>query len=262
VLLACMGSLALLGIMIVITKLRNTSKELEIKVRERTAELMQEKEKSEHLLLNILPEPIAHRLKNGHQKISDSFALVTILFADIVGFTALSERISPDQLVNLLNLLFSEFDRLSDRYGLEKIKTIGDAYMVAGGLPDPNEYHAMAIADMALDMMQVVRDFSRQHQTDLNLRIGINSGPVTAGVIGQKKFIYDLWGDAVNTASRMESQGIPGQIQVTAATYELLQADYELVQRGTIQIKGKGEMATYLLMGKKTVMSPSTETRL
>ena len=250
VLLAFMGSLSILGMTIVISKLRNISKDLEIRVQERTLELNQEKEKSDQLLLNILPEPIANRLKDGHEQISDGFATVTILFADIVGFTPLSEQVSPDKLVYLLNLLFSEFDHLSDRHSLEKIKTIGDAYMVAGGLPDPNERHAAAIADMALDMLEAVQRFNRLHDTSLDLRIGMNSGPVTAGVIGKKKFIYDLWGDAVNTASRMESHGIPGKIQVTETTYNLLADQYRFTQRGVVHIKGKGEMTTYLLEGK------------
>ncbi|MBE9130021.1 MULTISPECIES: adenylate/guanylate cyclase domain-containing protein [unclassified Coleofasciculus] len=211
-----------------------------------------EQEKSERLLLNILPEPIAKKLKQNQNCIADGFAEVTILFADIVGFTQLASQISPTELVNLLNEIFSAFDRLTEKHGLEKIKTIGDAYMVAGGLPMPRSDHAEAIADMALDMQQDVRQFNDKHGAKLNIRIGINTGPVVAGVIGTKKFIYDLWGDAVNTASRMESHGIAGAIQVSLSTYELLKNRFELKERGAIPIKGKGEMTTYLLIGRKS----------
>lgn len=210
-----------------------------------------EQEKSDHLLLNILPEAIANRLKQKEGCIADGFAEVTILFADIVGFTQLSAQISPTALVNLLNEIFSAFDRLTEIYGLEKIKTIGDAYMVASGLPMSRSDHADAIANMALDMQKEVNYFNQRHHANLNIRIGINSGEVVAGVIGTKKFIYDLWGDAVNTASRMESHGEAGRIQVSAATYKYLQDKYLLEERGIIQVKGKGEMMTYFLMGRR-----------
>ncbi|MDF0553174.1 adenylate/guanylate cyclase domain-containing protein [Kamptonema sp. UHCC 0994] len=213
--------------------------------------LRSEQEKSERLLLNILPQPIAERLKQGQNNIADGFAEVTILFADIVGFTEISSRVSPQELVDLLNQIFSAFDRLSEEYGLEKIKTIGDNYMVAGGLPMPHPDHAELIAEMALDMQQEILRFSIECGKPLNIRIGINTGPVVAGVIGTKKFIYDLWGDAVNTASRMESQGIPGKIQVSSSTYKLLCDKYLFEERGIIQVKGKGEMTTYLLTGRK-----------
>jgi class 3 adenylate cyclase len=208
-------------------------------------------EQSDRLLLNILPEAIAERLKQSQQTIADSFEDVTVLFADIVGFTQLSTRISPDELVKRLNEIFSTFDRLAQRHGLEKIKTIGDAYMVVGGLPTPRPDHAEAIAEMALDMQQEIQRFKRDDSESLHIRIGINTGPVVAGVIGLRKFIYDLWGDAVNTASRMESQGIPGCIQVTAVTYERLREKFILEERGVLQVKGKGEMVTYLLKGRK-----------
>ena len=243
--------LGVAGITLVISKLRQNSTELERRVIERTAELAEEKEKSESLLLNILPEQIAERLKQGHHQIAEGFAGVTILFADLVGFTLLSEKISPKELVILLNQIFSEFDRLSDRHGLEKIKTIGDAYMVASGLPIPRTDHVEAVAEMALDMQQAIAKFNLEHNCQLSIRIGINSGPVIAGVIGTKKFIYDLWGDAVNTASRMESHGIPGAIQVTTSTYNLLEDKYVFQERGVISVKGKGEMKTYLLIGRK-----------
>jgi len=214
-----------------------------------------EQAKSERLLLNILPETIADRLKQKPETIADNFTEVTILFADIVGFTKLSARVSPTELVNLLNEIFSEFDGLADRWNLEKIKTIGDAYMVVGGLPDPSDDHAASIAEMALDMQAAIAHFNEKyansHDQPIDIRIGINTGAVVAGVIGQKKFIYDLWGDAVNTASRMESHGIPGSIQVSASTYELLQNDYIFEDRGVISVKGKGEMKTYLLVGRK-----------
>ncbi|HBE21304.1 MAG TPA: adenylate/guanylate cyclase domain-containing protein [Cyanobacteria bacterium UBA11149] len=219
--------------------------------KEAEAILRIEREKSDNLLLNILPEAIAQRLKQKQSCIADGFAAVTILFADIVGFTQLSSQISPTELVNLLNDIFSAFDCLTEIYGLEKIKTIGDAYMVASGLPMMRPDHADAIANMALDMQKEVKKFNQRHHANLNIRIGINSGEVVAGVIGTKKFIYDLWGDAVNTASRMESHGEPGRIQVTAATYKYLQDKYVLEERGIIYVKGKGEMITYFLIGKK-----------
>jgi class 3 adenylate cyclase len=201
--------------------------------------------------LNILPEEIANRLKRGDSTIADTFAEVTVLFADIVGFTQLSSRVSPTELVSLLNDIFSTFDRLADKHGLEKIKTIGDAYMVVGGLPIPRSDHAEAIAEMALDMQEAITDFSNTQNQDFSIRIGINSGPVVAGVIGIKKFIYDLWGDTVNTASRMESHGKPGCIHVTSATYQILQNKYLFDSRGAIEVKGKGEMNTYLLKCRK-----------
>jgi PAS domain S-box-containing protein len=210
-----------------------------------------EKEKSEALLLNILPSAIAQRLKYETDSIADSFADVTVLFADIVGFTELSCCVAPVELVKLLNRIFSAFDLLTERHELEKIKTIGDAYMVVGGLPTPRANHAEAIAEMALDMQEEIARFNARTGETFNIRIGINTGPVVAGVIGIKKFIYDLWGDTVNTASRMESHGIPGCIQVTQATYKRLRDNYLFEERGVIEVKGKGEMTTYLLTGRK-----------
>lgn len=213
--------------------------------------LRAEQEKSELLLLNILPKAIAEQLKQNPGAIAEQFNSVTILFADIVGFTPLASGMSPTNVVNLLNEIFSTFDQLADRHGLEKIKTIGDAYMVAGGLPVLKLDHAEAVAEMALDMQREIGRFQRDDNQPLRLRIGINTGPVVAGVIGIKKFIYDLWGDTVNVASRMESQGLPGGIQVTAATYECLKNKYLFEERGVIPVKGKGEMMTYWLIGKK-----------
>lgn len=208
-------------------------------------------EQSERLLLNILPKAIAERLKKNTSSIAELFDEATILFADIVGFTPLSARTSPIDLVNLLNQIFSTFDELAEQHGLEKIKTIGDAYMVAGGLPVPRPDHAEAVADMALDMIAAIARFQGPNRADFQIRIGINTGPVVAGVIGIKKFIYDLWGDTVNIASRMESQGVAGNIQVTATTYEYLKERFHLEKRGEISVKGKGEMTTYWLTGHK-----------
>jgi class 3 adenylate cyclase len=208
--------------------------------------LQYEQEKSERLLLNILPKPVADRLKQSPDAIAERFEEVTVLFADIVGFTALSARIAPEELVNLLNEVFSLFDRLADKHGLEKIKTIGDAYMAVAGLPMPRPDHAQAVAKMALDMQRLIGQVAGGL---LQVRIGLHTGPVVAGVIGQKKFSYDLWGDTVNTASRMESHGLVGQIQVTAATYERLRDHFVFEPRGPIQVKGKGAVETYLLLG-------------
>ncbi len=213
--------------------------------------LRAEQEKSERLLLNILPQAIADRLKQNETTIAEYFPEVTVLFADIVGFTPLSAIMNPIDLVELLNQIFSGFDMLCEQHGLEKIKTIGDAYMVVGGIPAPRADHAEAIALMALDMQTAMARFNAHHKKYFSIRVGIHSGPVVAGVIGIKKFIYDLWGDTVNIASRMESHGISWRIQVTEATYELLKHKYLFQERGNIEVKGKGEMTTYLLMGRK-----------
>lgn len=212
--------------------------------------IQEEQEKAERLLLNILPMPIAERLKDGEQGIADSFAEVTVLFGDLVGFTTLSVQILPAEMVKLLNEVFSAFDQLAGKHGLEKIKTIGDAYMAVSGLPTPRTDHAEAAAEMALDMQEDIACFNQRYGTTLQMRIGLNSGPVIAGIIGTKKFIYDLWGDTVNTASRMESHGKPGQIQVTKATFEKIQNRYRFESRGMIEIKGKGLMEAYWLMGR------------
>ncbi|MGC2238842.1 MAG: adenylate/guanylate cyclase domain-containing protein, partial [Pyrinomonadaceae bacterium] len=210
-----------------------------------------QQEQSEKLLLNILPKPIAERLKAQQSTIADSFADVSVLFADIVGFTELSARMSPTELVKRLNVIFSHFDQLAEKYGVEKIKTIGDAYMVVGGLPMPRDDHAEAIAQMALGMQAKIAKLSADTGEKLAIRIGINSGPVVAGVIGVSKFTYDLWGDTVNVAARMEATGFAGRIQVTDVTYELLKDKYFLERRGVIQVKGKGNMMTYWLLEKK-----------
>jgi adenylate cyclase len=213
--------------------------------------LREEQQKSEALLLNILPEPIAKQLKLMPGAIASRFDDVTILFADIVDFTGLAAKVSPTDLVEALNQLFSAFDRTAEALGLEKIKTIGDAYMVVGGLPNPIPQPAHRIADMALTMQTVAARLNRQDGTGpFQLRIGIHSGPVVAGVIGLKKFSYDLWGDAVNVASRMESQGTANQIQVSQASYEKLKFDYHFVPQGSLNLKGRGSMQTYLLVDK------------
>ncbi|NET60213.1 MAG: PAS domain S-box protein [Symploca sp. SIO2E6] len=226
--------------------------DISARVRAETA-LRIEKNKSEKLLLNILPQPIAEQLKQAQGSLAQQFDQVTILFADIVGFTPMSNQMRPLELLDFLNQIFSAFDQLADKHGVEKIKTIGDAYMVAGGLPVPQDNHAEAIADMALDMQQAITNFQVQQGKSFQIRIGINTGPVVAGVIGTKKFIYDLWGDAVNVASRMESSGKPGKIQVTATTYEHLKDKFVLEKRGAIAVKGKGEMTTYWLLAKVPV---------
>jgi class 3 adenylate cyclase len=212
--------------------------------------LLGEQERSERLLLNVLPASIAARLKQTEGVIADGFPEVTVLFADIVDFTQRSERIAPEQVVQALNDLFSVFDQLAQQRGLEKIKTVGDAYMVAGGLPDPRPDHAQAVAEMALAIRDEVASRVDPSGQPLAVRIGIDTGPVVAGVIGTSKFSYDLWGDTVNTASRMESHGVTGYIQVTARTYERLRDGYGFERRGSIPVKGKGEIVTYFLVGR------------
>ncbi|OCR00842.1 guanylate cyclase [Oscillatoriales cyanobacterium USR001] len=207
--------------------------------------------KSDHLLLNILPASIIENLKKGEGSAAEKFDSVTVLFADIVDFTSLSVKISALELVNFLNKIFSKFDALTEKHGLEKIKTIGDAYMVAGGLPLPKPDHVLAMANMALDMQEIVMNLQTEIDRPFQIRIGIHTGPVVAGVIGTKKFIYDLWGDTVNIASRMESLGLPGYVQVTGAIYEELKDRYLFEERGAIAVKGTGDMITYWLKGKK-----------
>jgi adenylate cyclase len=210
-----------------------------------------EKEKSERLLLNILPQPIAERLKHGERNIAERFAEVTVLFADIVDFSSLANATDAEDLVTLLNELFSRFDHLAERHGLEKIKTIGDSYLVVGGLPLPRPDHAEAVAEMALEMLASVRDLNSDSGTNLRVRIGLNTGPVVAGVIGRKKFTYDLWGSAVNLASRMQSHGLPNHIHLSEGTRRLLPAHFKVTARGTVHCKGLGEVRSYLLDGKK-----------
>ena len=214
------------------------------------AALEHERMLSENLLNNILPPIISERLKNSSEKIADGFHATTILFADIVDFTIFSSKISPHDLVSILNQIFSLFDALTEKYGLEKIKTIGDAYMVASGIPVARDDHVKIMAELALDMKTEIQKFNEQNSYSFQLRIGIHTGEAVAGVIGVKKFIYDLWGDTVNTASRMESTGVPGEIQVSEITHKLLKDTFIFEERGEIEVKGKGLMKTYFLKDK------------
>ncbi|MDA0867491.1 MAG: PAS domain S-box protein, partial [Cyanobacteria bacterium] len=228
--------------------------------RQAETELRQQRQQAERLLNSILPQKIARKLKQQTVTIAEKFNPVTVMFADLVDFTATSSHMPPEDLVSLLNQVFSKFDDLVDKLGLEKIKTIGDEYMVAAGLPEAMPDHAYRMAQLALEIQQVIKTFQTPAGVPLQLRIGLNSGPVVAGVIGQRKFAYDLWGDTVNVASRMESTSLPGLIQVSADTYGLLRKDFLLEPRGLIAVKGKGTMQTYWLMGKrnweKTVTVP------
>jgi adenylate cyclase len=216
--------------------------------KERTLqELALEQARSEKLLLNILPKSIADRLKDNDMRIADSHEAVTILFADIVDFTKMTSSMPPAELVDMLSRIFSRFDTLADKHGLEKIKTIGDGYMVVCGAPVDNVNHADVVAQLAIEMQQALREFNEENHKNLQIRIGISSGSVVAGVIGTSKFAYDIWGDPVNMASRMEKTGLAGEIQVSELTYNLLKNKYKLVPRGLVQIKGKGEVSTYFL---------------
>ena len=214
-------------------------------------DLDHERERSETLLLNILPELIAHRLKSEPGVIADQFDSASVLFADIVGFTPLSQALSAQEMVTWLNEIYSAFDDFVQKHEVEKIRTIGDNYMVASGVPSKREDHAIAITHLALDMRDYIDGLPPTKGHRANFRIGINSGPMVGGVIGTHKFQYDIWGDAVNTGSRMESHGIPGHIQVTQNTYNLIRDEFECEPRGPIPVKGKGEMETYFVMGPK-----------
>jgi guanylate cyclase len=208
-------------------------------------------DRAETLLLNILPPAIADKLKAKPQTIADAFTSASILFADVADFTPMAERVPPARVVEMLDQLFGHFDDLAERYEVEKIKTVGDCYMAAAGIPAPREDHARTLALMALDMLEAVREQGAVGSLGFELRIGINSGPVVAGVIGRKRFLYDLWGDAVNTAGRMQTEGTPGRIQITRATYELLRDEFVCEPRGTVPIRGKGEMETWYLVGRR-----------
>jgi class 3 adenylate cyclase len=214
----------------------------------KTALIEEKNRENEALLLNILPQPIADRLKSGEGTIADHFAEVTVLFADIVGFTVLSSKIPPGEVVDFLNNLFTRFDALAIKLGVEKIKTIGDAYMAVAGIPNPSEDHATRVAELALGIVEETRKYGEERGMEVSIRVGLNSGPVVAGVIGSSKFIYDLWGDTVNVASRMESHGEAGRVQVTRPVFEALNGKYRFEPRGTIQVKGKGEIETWLML--------------
>lgn len=213
--------------------------------------LVAEQAKSDELLLNILPQPIARKLKDGQRAIAECIDSASILFADIAGFTPLSAELGVESVVELLNDLHTGFDEIIERYKLEKIRTIGDGYMAAAGVPTPRPDHAQALADAALDMIAFSHELSHKYEFPIRLRIGINSGTVMAGVIGRKKFSYDIWGDPVNVASRMESHGVADSIQIAESTYELLKREFVTAPRGTVDIKGKGEMRTWFLIGRR-----------
>jgi class 3 adenylate cyclase len=214
------------------------------------ADLEQEKRRSEALLLNILPQSIVNRMRNGETAIADRIAEATILFCDIVGFTSLSQELTPDRTIDFLSKIFSAFDHLAAEHGVEKIKTIGDAYMVAAGVPESQSDHADRISALAPRMLDAVAAIAKATGLPLQARIGINTGPIIAGVIGTHKFVYDVWGDTVNTASRMESHSLPGRIQLSDATRAALTKGFELERRGVIEIKGKGMVETYFLNGR------------
>jgi adenylate cyclase len=221
--------------------------------------LQLEQDRSEKLLLNILPAPIALRLKNSEQTIADGFADATVMFADIVNFTQVAADMTPSQVFAMLNGIFSAFDDLAEEYGLEKIKTIGDAYMVAGGINTVNADYSASIADMALAMREILQRTFSINTARLEMRMGIGTGPVVAGVVGKRKFIYDLWGDTVNLASRITSEGVPGMIQCDSATYRRLASRFNFHEPQTIYLKGKGDMTVYRLIGRKVDRSVPSE---
>lgn len=222
-------------------------------IQKQQVDLQREMDRSERLLLNILPAEIAERLKAGEEVIADRYESASVLFADIVDFTVLSGALSAEETVRMLNDVFSEFDSLVERHGFEKIKTIGDAYMVVAGVPRPRRDHATGLAAFALEMLTILEELNSRTDRQLQIRIGMNSGPLVAGVIGRQKFLFDLWGDTVNVASRMEAYGTPGRVQLTKATRELVCEQYGCDARGTIDIKGKGPMECYYLTGDKSM---------
>ncbi|MBD2161293.1 adenylate/guanylate cyclase domain-containing protein [Limnothrix sp. FACHB-708] len=226
------------------------NRELEQRVARRTAELAAQTDRINDLLHNILPAGVAEQLASGSQTVAETFNDVTVLFADLVDFTSFAAQHPPTVVVQFLNDVFCTFDDLVEQYGLEKIKTIGDAYMVVGGVPKPRSNSAFAIAHLALAMQQAIGQYRKPDGSPFRLRIGIHSGSAVAGVIGMKKLVYDLWGDTVNVASRMETLGQPGRIQVSQAAFDRLHSYFHLEQRGTIAVKGKGEMITYWLIGE------------
>lgn len=216
--------------------------------------LHDEQDKSEELLLNVLPKEVAVVLKDNPRTVAEYYDSASVLFCDAVGFTPLSVESTPQEMLELLNEIFSYFDNLVARYGVEKISTIGDSYLVAAGVPIARADHALAIAGLALEMNDYIHNFPQRDGRPITFRVGISSGPLVAGVIGCTKFHYDIWGDTVNTASRMESQGVPGKIQISQATYELIKDAYECTRRGVIEVKGKGPMETWFLNGPKTAV--------
>ncbi len=241
--------------------LRRANTELEEQVSLRTRELVAAVARAEKLLLNTLPRPIALRLQAGEERIAESFDGVTVLFADLVGFTERAAATDAEALVELLRQVFTEFDAISEHYGVEKIKTIGDAYMVVAGVPTPRDDHLEAMADTALALLEAVTRVGERIGADLEIRVGMHSGPVVAGIIGTSKFAYDLWGDTVNTASRMESHGVPGRVHVAATTYDLLRDRFHFEERGEVEVKGLGLMQTYFLLGRRTTGEAGPRTK-
>ncbi|WP_263452341.1 adenylate/guanylate cyclase domain-containing protein [Hyalangium gracile] len=239
------------------TQLRDANRLLEARITERTQELSEATQRSERLLLNILPHSIVERLKKGEQAIAERFEDVTVLFADLVDFTRWSMLLPPEHVVEILGQVFTEFDALTERYGLEKIKTIGDAYMVVAGVPAPRGDHLEVMARMALQMMEAIQRLNQVLGTSLDLRIGMHSGPVVAGIIGTRKFAYDLWGDTVNMASRLESHGVAGRIHVREATRQALQDRFTFEPRGETEMKSIGRVKTWFLTGLR---EPGTST--
>jgi class 3 adenylate cyclase len=216
-------------------------------LREKNVVIENKNRENEQLLLNVLPAPIANRLRGGEERIADGFAEVTVAFADLVGFTALTSEMPPQEVVTFLNGLFTRFDEAANDLGIEKIKTAGDAYMAVCGLPVPVPNHAERMIRMAIRMVHITREHAMEHNVSMKLRVGVNSGPVVAGVIGKSKYIYDLWGDTVNLASRMESGSVPDAVQVTRAVYEQLKGQFVFEPRGAIEVKGKGNVEAWLL---------------
>lgn len=243
--ISAIGTPTLIGVLI--AGYSRNAHRAEIQLQKANAEITAAHKETRGLLLNILPEPIADRLEKGERQIADSVSEATILFSDLVGFTKFSSTKSAETIVTMLNKLFYEFDTIVEEEGLEKIKTIGDGYMVASGLPEPRSDHAVAAIRVALRMQEALQAYNTKYAESLNIRIGISSGPVVAGVIGRNKFTYDLWGDPVNTASRMESHGEPGRIQISELTRVAIADAYAVEPRGSIEIKGKGSMQTYFV---------------
>ena len=235
-------------------RLRDLDRMRVVELQEEKALVEKERDNSERLLLNILPKVIAERLKSGERTIANGHPVVTVMFSDLAGFTALSRRTAPADLVGILNGIFTTFDLIVERQGLEKIKTIGDAYMLVGGIPVARDDHAHAVADTALEMMDALARLNAANGTDLKMRVGLNTGPIVAGVIGKRKFTYDLWGDTVNVASRMESSGMPGAIHVSESTYQALRGDFVFEARGLTTCKGIGDVPTYFLKHRRSLV--------
>ena len=237
-------------------RLRDLERMRRQQLQEQHEQLEREQDKTENLLLNILPRSVSQRLKGGEKRIADAHHEVSVLFADLVGFTQLSHGMSAEKLVNMLDEIFSRFDWIVGDAGVEKIKTIGDSYMLVGGVPEPRVDHAVAVVEVGFAMLDAMDSFNRAHGTQLQIRIGVNSGPVVAGVIGMHKFTYDLWGNTVNVASRMESTGVPGRIHVSPSTALHLQGRFELEARGAVSVKGIGEVDTFFVQRQAASSAP------